>query len=244
MLPDPRRLVVAAAVAASGGLLAAGAGVPLYDGVGFPDEPYRYVSPPPGYPQTPPATSGVGSLPIRAGQVADDLVVATDEQGSQASLYVPGGSLVVPAGATGGTVRVVVTPRAADPPPPDGMADGNAYDVDVSSTAGDVRLSPTAVARITLRDALRGREPVMEFHAAGGGSSWVRLATDRVGADIYAAPLAQQGRYLLVLPGAAAPRAKGSASGQVPLVIGAAALVAILVLVGVRFTRGSSAGTG
>src|SRR5437868_4317124 len=42
-------------------------GPPVYDGIGQPDEPYRYVAPPPGYRHTPPATSAGAAVPLYKG---------------------------------------------------------------------------------------------------------------------------------------------------------------------------------
>src|SRR4051794_2320927 len=75
-----------------------GAGVPLYDGLGFPDEPYRYVQTPPGAPHGPPAAGAGNSAPIVDGTNAQ-LGVQTIEQAPQIKLLLYPGAVTPPAGA-------------------------------------------------------------------------------------------------------------------------------------------------
>ena len=233
---DRARWLAAASALVAGGLLLAGGGVPLYDGVGYPDEPYRFLAPPPGYKTTPPPTSADATAAIRAGRLAQDLVAATDEQGSQASAYVPAAGVALPPGAVTGTVRLTLRPALPSAPAPDGRLDGNIYVADLTSSTGPVSLAADAASpRLTLRDAIRpGTAPVVEFRAPGAGG-WLRLPTDQVGADVYAAAFRGSGSYALVVPGpAAAGTPKGGGSGQLPLLLGAAVLLVVAALVGVR----------
>ncbi len=236
MRGDPRALLAASALALAAGLLVGG-GVPLYDGVGYPDEAYRYVTPPPGYRQTPPPTSAMAPSPVRGGRVTQDLVAATDEQGSQASVYVPAAALSLPAGTVTATVRLTVAPLAPDTEPSDGLVDGNVYLTSLVSDAGTVAFyAGDAVARITLRDARAGSTPPTMEYRASASSGWTDLDTSQVGADIYAATFRGPGQYALVQPRphtAAAARPAGG-PGQLPLVLGGAVLLVVLALIGVR----------
>lgn len=80
----PGRVALAAAALAAAWLLTPAA-VPLYDGVGFPDEPYRYVVPPTGYRTTPPPTRAFGSVPaakVAAGTAAGSAATPTPGAGT------------------------------------------------------------------------------------------------------------------------------------------------------------------
>ena len=92
--------------------------VPIYDGVGAPDEPYRYVSVPAGIAiRTKPPTAAKVSVPVDNG-VASVIELATSEQGPQAEADIVDQSLTVPpaAASTGPTtLTAILTPLAPGP---------------------------------------------------------------------------------------------------------------------------------
>lgn len=134
-----QRLLAAVAAVGVAWLVAPGA-VPLYDGLNFPDEPYRFVSPPAGYQKTPPPTTGRGSSAVDDGSNAVTIYVDTDEQAPQLSVVLPGRVLAVGDGAR--TVTVSAVPVAPDRQPSKGTIDGNVYRVSAEGTpAGRPRSS-------------------------------------------------------------------------------------------------------
>jgi hypothetical protein len=63
--------------------------VPLYDGVGFPDEPYRYVKPPTSTSKTTlPPSPAETVIAISQGTNQVDFNLVSREQGPQASFYI------------------------------------------------------------------------------------------------------------------------------------------------------------
>lgn len=213
-------------------LLAAGSGVPLYDGVGFPDEPYRYVVPPPGSPRTPPPTTGVAVSPVRRGLNTDEMVAASDEQGSQVAVYLPTGAVSYGADASG-TLRLIAAPRAPAGLPAGVVADGNAYLVTLGYAGTPTLTAAAGSGRVTLRDASkRPPQPVLEYRP-GPAQPWQPLATDQVGADIYGSGFSGPGQYVLAQRGAAATRHAAHRSA-LPWVIGGAVVLLLAVLAGLR----------
>jgi len=149
--------LVAAAAALGAAWLVAPAAVPLYDGIGFPDEPYRYVDPPAGYRKTPPATRALGSVPAggatsrtpgggSTGAAAErsvstrDIGIKSGEYGPQVEMYVAKGSLTGPAGTRG--YQISAMPVAPGRPAPAGgqvgadvRIDGDVYRVKITCLA-------------------------------------------------------------------------------------------------------------
>jgi hypothetical protein len=173
----------------------AGPRPPLYDGVGFPDQPYRYVNPPAGGTATPPPTSAVDTEPTSDDR--PDLVPASQETGPQVQAVISAGSLVLPGKATQVTARF--QPLAPTPPlPTDGTIWGNVYQLTLTSPQGTVGLKLTAnrSSNLQLRAPTADQPPpVIEVYLLG---SWHRLHTMRAGNDIYRAGLISTGRYALV----------------------------------------------
>jgi len=73
--------------------LIASAHAPLYDGVGFPDEPYRYLRSPAGQARTAPPATAHGELKFADGVNTEKGDFATSELGPQFKLYVPAKSI-------------------------------------------------------------------------------------------------------------------------------------------------------
>lgn len=194
------RRLGAAGLLVTAGLLLSPSAVPVYDGVGVPDEPYRYVTPPAGAPRTAAATSAVATSPVRSGASSNGLTLSSAEVGPQVSVFVPAGALGV-AGAGSSTVTVRAEPRAPADPPPAARTDGNAYLFTLTDPAGPVSLTPKAALATLYLRATTARQPgpVME-HRAGAGQPWTALQTSRGGQDIYVAGFVGAGEYVLAFP--------------------------------------------
>jgi hypothetical protein len=231
---------------------------PLYDGLGFPDQPYRYVVAPAGYRHTAAPGAAAEHVPITAsGSSTYD--AASSEIGPQVEVFLNQESLRAPAGSTVAHLRA--TPVAAGTQPSDGEVWGNVYRLSARTNVG-----PATVVAGGRLDSIRLRAPTgppptarIEFRNSSG---WHRLTTSKIGNDIYSAPLAGVGDYAVIAPpgqarvpnqsttapsagastatdGAADPSAPSSAYARPLLVILALALlVLIAVIVVVRRSRG------
>jgi hypothetical protein len=229
----PVLVLVALLLLGVGWALAPRSALPLYDGVGFPDDPYRFVVAPKGAPRNPAPTSAHGSATVQNGR-AGRVTVATDENAPQISLEIPAGRLAV-----AGPAQLTVTATPVRPLP---TASGqylwsNVYEVTASPRA-DFR--PGGVqATITLRAATAQRPvPHIAYYAGG---QWHLLPTFLDGQDIYIAELSQFGRFAVVgtapldvtqLRGANKGSGGASSTGLV-VGIGAVVVVVGLFLVGV-----------
>lgn len=176
---------------------------PLYDGVGFPDEPYRWVEPPVGAPKTPAVTPATTHAAITGGASAAVRAFSA-EQGPQIAFAIPEGGLKPPAGAHTVTLDAVAV---APPPikPSDGTLVSNVYSLTAKAdSAGTVGLSTGTTVVVNLRaDKSTQQGVVLETFT---GNSWSQVATGQVGTDIYAAELGGFGRFALVrLPAGAKP---------------------------------------
>lgn len=107
-----RALVVAGLAVLAVVLLAPGAGPPLYDGIGFPDDPYRWVQPPAGAAKTPAVTPASVTLTPSADGTVPGAQGLSAEKGPQIAFAVADGALTVPAG----TRRVTLKAEAAANP--------------------------------------------------------------------------------------------------------------------------------
>ncbi len=193
---SPRAWPAAAGFALAVAWLVAPATVPVYDGIGNPDEPYRYVVPAAGAKDTAPPDTARESVPVEAGRNTA-IYVNTAEVGPQLSLYLPAGALAAPVGAE--RLEVVATPLA--PPsalPPDGRIVGNVY-----------RLTATAGGRPADLIGLQDQLPVLDMRAPTGaqpgpvfehfdGERWSRATTTRVGVDVYRTRVPALGEWALV----------------------------------------------
>lgn len=172
------------------------AAVPIYDGIGNPDEPYRYVNPPAGYRDTKPPTTASETLKVLHGRSASGQV-NTDEFGPQLALYVPSGALALPADAT--AVTVTATPIA--PPaelPSDGTIEGNVYRVTVAASGGQVDLIGLGnQAPVLDMRAPTAHQPGPVFEHYDNGR-WTSYETSRIGNDIYRTRIDALGDWALV----------------------------------------------
>lgn len=218
-------LLLGAAAVLVLGWLVSPSPVPLYDGVGMPDEPYRFAVPPPHYRSTPPVSEAVTEIALDDGRSCCELEARSAEQGPQVAVYVPRGGL---SAAGPGTLRLRAT--ALPPPSPPapvakGRFEGNLYRVDASGPAGAARLTPEgARATIQLR-ALNANTPSPTvWYRPPDGSSWRLLPTGKVGFDILESQFVGPGDYILV-------RKPGGSGSTLTVLAGILAVPAILVVV-------------
>ena len=169
---------------------------PLYDGLGFPDQPYRFVQAPAGYQHTPAPSAASYDIAIKSGG-SSTYDVASTELGPQVEVFVNQTSLELPAGST--VARIRATPIATTTQPSDGEVWGNVYRLTDDTDRGTGRIHAGGqLDSIRLR-APTGPPPVpaIEFN---DGSGWRRLSTTKIGNDIYSAPLAGVGDYAVIAP--------------------------------------------
>jgi hypothetical protein len=178
------------------------ASTPLYDGIGAPDEPYRYVAPPAGAKHTQPPHVATADSDAGGGTNVHPFYVSSDEIGPQILLFISKGSLVVPTGVTG--VRVTATPVAPDRSPAGATIDGNVYRVVAVGLAGTTEQGSLTFgahseseSTITMR-ATSARQPSPSFvFRATPTDTWQRVSAVRVGSDIYRATATHAGDYAL-----------------------------------------------
>ena len=210
-----RRWVAGVLLVALGQALSPGA-VPVYDGLGNPDEPYRFVSPPPGTEGRPTPSSAHGTA--SGGRALD---VATREVAPQFRLHVPPG--------TQGTVSVTVEPEAPRERVEGRIVNGNVYDVTLTG-----QVSGAAV--VTMRATSPLQPGPTLYHQ---GTAWSALVTSRVGQDLYSAPFAGPGRYALAFPQQAREAKAARHSPWWVLLAGVLGLAVVGVAVRVHTTRRS-----
>jgi hypothetical protein len=230
--PLPRRAVATWALlvaALAVGWLTTTSPVPLYDGIGFPDEPYRFV---PARGNGPAATSASVELKVAGGSNVGGLIVNTREAGPQASVFAPPHAF-----RAAGTAPVVLALRPVAPQGPlPGTAVSNVYELSLTSAAGPVTIAADAQPpAITMRSTTPGPpEPVFEYRT-GPDQAWREIKTRRVGRDIFNAVAPGAGEYLLVQVGtAAAADTRSGGHAGLYAVLGGTVLLMVLVIVGVR----------
>jgi hypothetical protein len=223
--------------------LVAPAMVPIYDGVGRADEPYRYVNPTGGKTTKPPTTAKT-SVQVNAQGLSGSAYSNSLEQGPQIVLYLPAGSLQAPAGAK--AISVSETPLAPVAPlPTDGAIVTNVYRIAATTAQGPVQIvgkSANQVPTLQMRaPSAKQPGPVFEHRTATG---WQRADTLRVGQDIYQASAPEFGDWALVQL-RSAPKTAGAGGGGVNvglLAVGIGLLVLAGIILAIRLsrTRGAS----
>ena len=170
--------------------------MPIYDGIGNPDEPYRYVTPPAGYQATRPPTTATAKLSVSHGQSAS-AQINTGEFGPQAAVFVPGGAFAGPSGTT--TITVTVTPVAPpDQLPADGTIVGNVYRFSATAPGGVVDLIGVGEqAPVLDLRAPTARQPGPVFEHLDNGR-WAPFETSRIGNDVYRTRAPALGDWALV----------------------------------------------
>lgn len=170
--------------------------MPVYDGVGMPDEPYRYAVPPVGSGAVQPPTTATATTPVQGGRSTAGLSVTSAESGPQVSVFLPLGALAAP----GGTITVQALPQAPADPLPGYRFDGNRYRITATDPAGPVALTPQAAfATVQLRATTAEEPGPVVLARATPDAPWTALETSRGGFDVYGAPLRALGDYQLAV---------------------------------------------
>lgn len=216
------------------------AAVPVYDGLANPDEPYRYVNPPPTAKTTKAPTTAHRTVTVQNGTNLTQFANSA-ETGPQISVYVPAGSLAVPAGVT--SVELTATPKAPTPPlPTDGAIVSNVYELAASAGDQDVDVTGTGKDAPTIQmRAPSGKQPGPVFEHRVG-DRWEQVKTARVGIDVYQASAEHFGDWALVQL-VDPTGASGSSGGGVNLgllIPGIAVLVVAGVIFAIRWRRTSA----
>lgn len=224
----PRRLWALGVLLVCLGWLVTPAAVPVYDGVGAPDEPYRFVTRPAGATATAPPSVGTGSTPVAGGTSVKGLIVTTAEQTAQISLFIPPQALA----AAGGPIEVRESPQAVADEPPGRDIQGNVYLVTLTSSAGPVTTTAKiGIASLYLR-AIDGSDGWVMLHRVAHSDPWQALETSRGGTDSHVSSFKGAGEYAL-----ARATASGSTSGGVPLLawlLGGGVALMVLLVVAIR----------
>lgn len=232
-----RLLVIAAVVLGLGALAAPPSAPPLYDGVNYPDEPYRFVDPPPGAQKTKPPTTASATAAVRGGR-AGAFNLATAEMAPQISIDLPAGAVRTPTGVT--QVRITAAPVKDIPVPSGTYLWSDVYDVSAAqgsiTSVTDAEGQPT----ITMR-AVNAERPTPAI-ARFDGKTWTMLPTLPTGNDIYAAQFPGLGRFAvlgskpLVLTSGSA-KANQGVSGNYGILIAIGAVAVVVLLIGLSVRR-------
>src|SRR4051794_27513146 len=219
-----------------GAWLLAPAAVPIYDGIGNPDEPYRWVQSPTGTPSKKAPTTATVNLPVAHG-VSGAGYANTKETGPQISVYFPAGALRVEGAAT--SVTVTATPVAPTGQAPDGGTFvSNAYRVTATAGGANVPIVGKGNQAPTLQmRAASVTQPGPVFERSVNGT-WKQAQTLRVGNDIYQTQATSFGDWVLVRPKAGA--FSGSSSSGIHkglLVFGIVVLVVAGIIGTIRAVR-------
>jgi hypothetical protein len=212
---------------------------PLYDGVGFPDEPYRYIAPPPGSKPTKPATAISSDTRVTQGR-GGEVLANSAEQGPQVLVEFSDGTLTAAPNAT--MIHVSAQPLAPTVQPGDGTVWGNVYRLTATSDAGPVQVhtgAGTASGVVMRSPAAPPPEPVIEYN---NGTGWRQVPTARNGNDIFFAPMAGLGDYAVVRLRNQPAAAGSGGNGYVTpfIIVGVALIVLAGAIVAIRITRSRS----
>ena len=219
--------------------------IPIYDGVGFPDEPYRYVQAPAGVGvHTLPPTAADASTVLSGGTNPAELLAPSQEQGPQVVVFIGVHAARAAAAATALTVQAV--PQAPDGPPAGVTVDGNSYRIGIGSDAGPVTFDSHLIAAVQLRATSAVQPGPSVYFRPAAGRTWQVQKTQRTGNDIYQSLMPGPGDYLLAFQRGASPSA--AAAGTTPagpghgvptlvIVLGIVILVMGAIVVVIRIAR-------
>ncbi len=205
------------------GALASPGAVPVYDGVGNPDEPYRTVG------TTPAPTTASTTVTVSGGRAAS-VKLRSAESGPQVILDLGRDALR----STADAVTVTATPLTGDTPPPRGELDGNVYRI--TATGGATVDRDNAQGFLFLRANVMTRPDPVIVHRATPTDPWVEQKTDRSGTDVLATPFRELGDYAVVrLPGATAISTSGGLRlGRLLLLIGGVLVLLVITVLVLR----------
>jgi hypothetical protein len=209
------RRVGAALLLVTVGWLASPSPVPVYDGVGSPDEPYKYVGRSPA-----PVTATV------TGPASTGLQLRSAESGPQVLVDLGAGAFTGSAAVT-----MTATPVAGDGTKvPQGAIDGNIYRITVNP--GAVLQPEVAQGFLFLRAAVMTRPDPVVVHRATASDPWTAVKTVRAGQDILSTPFRALGDYAVVrTPGSKPLSAGGGLSTGRVLLLGGGVLVLVLLTI-------------
>ncbi len=201
----PRSKAAAGALAiVTIGFLASNQPVPIYDGLGFPDQPYRLI----GNGTRGEPSVATGTANVDADGSSEPLSARSNESGPQVVFELGAGAF---RGAPGSTLTLTATPVPTTDPPSAGTADSNTYRVIASSTAGTVTQTASAAKGFVFLRAVKLSDPRPQiFRRMSVGAPWTTLPSSRTGQDIVSASYAGTGDYLLLRPTGAHDARQGS----------------------------------
>jgi hypothetical protein len=176
--------------------------VPIYDGVGFPDEPYRYVKPPASSKATLPADTAAITIRLQDNTNPSDFGLASKEQGPQVNLYIY--RLILSTESPGTKAIIRATPKdPANSKTSKGKVVGNIYELSAVSNGGTVSFKPKLnIGFIDLRLPQGETANATMVFRPKPDKKWQILNTSQVGRDVYEASIVGFGDYALV-PGSA-----------------------------------------
>jgi hypothetical protein len=233
------RWFAAALVALLTAWVLAPAAVPIYDGLSNPDEPYRYVDPPPTAKTTKSPTTAKATVDVRNGTNANQFATSA-EVAPQVVVYVTAGSFRVPAGVT--SIELTATPKAPTAPlPDDGTLVGNVYVLAATADGKPLELTATGNDAPTLQmRAPQGKQPTTTFEHFEDGR-WVPAKTARIGQDRYQTSATQLGEWALVqLSDPSGGDGGGGGANLALLLPGIGLLVVAGVILAIRWRRTSA----
>jgi len=218
------RRLVAAVLLVSAGALASPSVVPVYDGVGNPDEPYRYA----GTPQAPPPVAV--TVPVSNGSSAP-VRLASAEKGPQVLVDLAGGAFA----ATSSTVTLTAVPLPGDGErAPQGTLDGNVYRL--TASPGAVLQPDEAYGFLFLRAAVMTEPDPVLVHRLRPTDPWREVRTTRTGRDVLSTPFRALGDYAVADRPGSVPLedAAGLSATRVALVVGGLLVLVLLAVVVLR----------
>jgi hypothetical protein len=174
--------------------------LPLYDGIGFPDEPYRYVKPPTKAQVTAQGPTNAETL-VAITQGTNQVVISFSslEQGPQVALQVRSNAVSSP--VLEGETKLKAAPMApGSDQTPGGKIAGNFYRFSASNIKGQptsFKAVPSDVSYVDLR-LPQGFPAGATMYYRPLGGQWQSLNTDKIGNDIYQSVLIDFGDYGLV----------------------------------------------
>ena len=225
-------LLVAGALLAVNWLAFPGLAPPLYDGIILPEQPYRYLQPPPGMaPGKPPSVARFRVAASEEKTLAE--FVYTGEQPPQASLILAVNGLTIPDGVTHLTIWI----RPVPPPgaPAGGSIEGNVYWFGATADTGaSLPMRKGTTATVNLRGTGVGGTPVIEQYL---DRHWIsRHTQSHLGTDIFSTTVTRLGYFALVLPSKAPPAQAGSGTSIEPYLV-ISGIVVVLLAAGLLTLR-------
>lgn len=213
------RRLAAALLLVTVGWMASPSAVPVYDGVGQPDEPYRYA----GRAGAPVAVSATASV---HGGASGSVQLRSPELGPQVLVDLAAGAFR----ATTPSVTLTATPLPGDGDRvPQGAIDGNVYRI--AAGPGATLRPDVAQGFLFLRAAVMTRPDPVVVHRSIATDPWVTVKTVKTGRDVLSVPFRQLGDYAVVtLPGST-PLAAGGLGLTRLLLLGGGAVVLLAITV-------------